>query len=229
MKPSVNFFKIADFFQSLLKGSGVSFYSNGYPDLTAFQYVKTLPQTLEVLPYSKRNQAIDPSKTILTFFEDDGLLYRNLNAIDKVASHLSLYYAATGFDISPCINYDPAVQKAAMLINALTNGLFMVNGIRVIPSLRTGDTSTVNVLKCYPKNVCFAFGVLGCNQKFKTYTQCLTALKLAMCEPSQILLYGRLSVADKEIFENWNVPCRAFLDYQTRCRHRTAERNMHNV
>lgn len=229
MKQDINMFKVAERFQTILKKSGVSFHANGYPDLTSYKYIKMLPHDLEVLPYSKRNQAKDPAKTILTFFEDDGLLYRDLNAIDKVISHLSLYYAATGFDISPCINYSLPVQKAAMLINALTNGVCMINGIRVIPSLRTGDAETVGVLKCYPQNVCFAFGALGCNQKFQSYAQCLTVLKLVMCKPSQILLYGKLSAFDKAVFENWNVPFRTFLDYQTRCRQKTAERNRRNV
>lgn len=228
MKCTINLFTIAERFQNILMNSGVTFKENGYPDLTSYQYIEKLPHCIEVFPYSKRNQAKNPRKTALTFFEDDGLLYRDLNAIDKVVSNLSLYYAATGFDLSPCINYSHEVQNVAVLLNALTNGLFLDNGIKIIPSLRTGDVGTIDVIKCYPQNICFAFGALGCNQKFQTYAQCLSVLKLVTCKPSQILVYGKLSNSDKEIFENWNVPFRSFLDYQTCCRQRTAERNRHN-
>ncbi len=132
----INLFRYAESAQRELDRLGVAFNHHGFPDLTKFNYPQSIPADIGVWPYSKRNQASDPRKTILTFFEADPLLYGYLNSLDKVAANLSLYYAATGFDLSPCLNFSVKEQNASLLLNALTNGLFLTQGIRVIPSFR---------------------------------------------------------------------------------------------
>ena len=225
----INFFRYAEQAQRLLCKEGVCFSPNGFPDLTHFTYPKTLPEDMEVWPYNKRNQALNPSKTILTFFEADPCLYGYINTLDKVAANLSLYYGVTGFDLSPCLDFSIEEQNAALLLNALTNGLFLSHGIRVIPSMRTGNVSTMSSLKSYPRNICYAFGALGCGQKYQSIGQQILALKLALCRPSQVLAYGKLTNADKLIFGNWNIPVLNVLDYQTRTREKSRERKRHYV
>lgn len=225
----INIFAFAEHAQSVLCREGIRFNSYGFPDLTRFEYPQTVPADIEVLPYNKRNQASNPRKTILTFFEADTLLYGYINTLDKVAANLSLYYATTGFDLSPCLDFTLKTQKSALLINSLTNGLFLTQGIRVIPSLRIGNAETVSALKSYPRNICYAFGALGCNQKLQNLGHLLMELKLALCEPSQILAYGKISKPDREIFNRWNIPIVAALDYQTKTRKRTVERRHPNV
>lgn len=225
----INLFKYAEQAQRLLAKEGVCFTSNGFPDLTHFMYTKTLPEGIEVWPYNKRNQAVNPSKTVLTFFESDPSLYGYLNSLDKVAANLSLYYGVTGFDLSPCLDYSVKEQNAALLLNTLTNGLFLSHGIRVIPSTRTGNVETVSALRSYPKNICYAFGCLGCNQKLKNLGHLLMELKLALCEPSLILAYGKLTNPDRAIFSKWGIPVVNALDYQTKTRRRTNERRHSNV
>lgn len=225
----IDLFGITAELQTIICAKAIRFMDNGYPDLTSLQYLEHIPENIEVWPYSKRNQAHDPQRTILTFYEEDQLLYRNLNRIDVVISHLSLYYAATGFDISPCIDARVQSQKAALLTNALVNAAFMTNGIRVIPSLRTGGIETLDVLKCYPRNICYAYGALGCNQRYQTLAGCITALKLMLCEPSQVLVYGKPSREDQSIFAERGIPISVFADYQMNCRLRATERNTTNV
>ena len=225
----INFFKYAEQAQQQLSQKGVCFFNNGFPDLTHFPYTKSLPEDIEVLPYNKRNQAAAPRKTVLTFFESDPNLYGYLNTLDKVAANLAIYYGVTGFDLSPCLDFSIEEQNAALLLNTLTNGLFIAHGIQVIPSMRMGTAETASVLKSYPKNICYAFGCLGCNQKLKNLGQLLMELKLALCEPSQILAYGHLSNSDQNIFKKWNIPVFAALDYQTQTRRRTIERRHANV
>ena len=225
----INLFRYAEEAQQLLCKEGVCFSPNGFPDLTHYTYPKTLPEDIEVWPYNKRNQAQNPSKTVLTFFEADPYLYGYLNTLDKVAANLSLYYGVTGFDLSPCLNFSIEEQNAALLLNALTNGLFLSHGIRVIPSLRIGNVETVATLKAYPNNVCYAFGCLGCNQRLQNLGRLLIELKLAMCEPSQILAYGKLSALDRNIFEKWNITVTTAMDYQTITRKRTLIRRQSHV
>ena len=209
---NINFFKYAEHAQLLLSKEGICFAPNGFPNLTCFTYVKTLPEDIEVWPYNKRNQARNPSKTILTFFETDPCLYGYINTLDKVAANLSLYYGVTGFDLSPCLDFSIEEQNAALLINTLTNGLFLSHGIQVIPSLRTGNVETVSALKSYPRNICYAFGCLGCNQKLKNLGQLLMELKLALCAPSQVLAYGKLNPFDHNIFRKWDIPVISAID-----------------
>lgn len=225
----INLFKYAEQAQRLLSDEGISFYNNGFPNLTKFEYIKEAPEDIELWPYNKRNQVAKPHKTVLTFFESDPSLYGYLNTLDKVASNLSIYYAVTGFDLSPCLDFSIQEQNAALLVNALTNGLFLVHGIRVIPSLRTGDVATLPALKSYPENICYAFGALGCNQKLQNIGRMLMNLKLALSEPSQILAYGKLSATDAQIFSSWNIPVINRLDYQAITRKRTKERKQQNV
>lgn len=225
----INFFKYAGQAQRLLSKEGVCFFQNGFPNLTHFSYPKSLPEDIEVLPYNKRNQAVDPRKTVLTFFEADPSLYGYINSLDKVAANLALYYGVTGFDLSPCLDFSIEEQNAALLLNTLTNGLFLIHGIHVIPSMRMGNAETASVLKSYPKNICYAFGCLGCNQKLKNLGRLLMELKLALCEPSQILAYGHLSNSDQNIFKKWDILVFAALDYQTQTRRRAFERRQTNV
>ena len=225
----IDLFRYAESAQRELDRHGIAFNDHGFPDLTKFNYPQSIPADIEVWPYSKRNQASDPRKTILTFFEADPLLYGYLNSLDKVAANLSLYYAVTGFDLSPCLNFSVKEQNAALLLNALTNGLFLTQGIRVIPSFRIGSAETITSLKSYPRNICYAFGSLGCNQDLQNLGHLLMELKIPMCEPSQILAYGRLSNADKSIFQKWSVPVMNAIDYQTLSRRKTKQRTTHYV
>lgn len=225
----INLFKYAEHAQKLLCHAGVDFLPNGFPDFSKFEFPQHVPEDIELWPYSKRNQAKNPQRTILTFFEADPLLYGYLNTLDKVASNLSLYYGVTGFDLSPCIDFTLAEQNTALLLNALTNGLFLVSGIRVIPSLRTGVVSTTSALRSYPRNICYAFGSLGCNQKFQQIGQLLMRLKISLCEPSQVLSYGILRDSDRKIFADWGIPLISFVDYQTRTRKHSQERRHSHV
>lgn len=220
----INLFRYAKYAQRTLQAQGIRFGEDGFPNLTTFDYPRVIPHDLEVWPYNKRNQATNPRKTVLTFFEADTSLYGYINTLDKVAANLSLYYAATGFDLSPCLNFSVKEQKAAILLNTLTNGLLLSCGIRVIPSLRIGCIETVTSLKSYPRGICYAYGAHGCGQRFLNIGRLITELKVAFCEPSQILSYGRLSAHDREIFEKWNVPVVSAMDYQTYTRKRTTQR-----
>ncbi len=222
----INLFRIAEQLQNLLCKAGVRFFPDGFPDLTPFSYTTAVANDIEMWPYSKRNQAANLRKTIVTFFEADQLLYGYLNALDKVASNLSLYYGVTGFDLSPCLDFSLEDQKAALLINSLINGAFLVSGIRVIPSLRTGDVRTLSALKSYPRGVCYALGSLGCNQKYLTLGALLLELKLALCEPSQVLAYGNILNGDSKIFRKWGIPLQNVPDYQTRTRGKIERRHL---
>lgn len=225
----IDFFGYAERAQRLLCAEGVHFYSNGFPDLKMFHYLNSLPDDIEVWPYSKRNQAVDPRKTVLTFFESDPLLYGYLNTLDKVAANLGLYYGVTGFDLSPCLDFSIEEQNAFLLINSLTNGLFLANGICVIPSLRIGCIETLFALKSYPQDVCYAFGALGCGQKYQAIGRQILSLKLALCRPSQVLAYGNLGESDRRIFRQWNTSVMNIDDYQTRTREKSQRRKGYHV
>lgn len=221
----INLFKYAEKAQRLLHERGVPFSGDGFPDLNGFDYERTIPENLQMLPYSKRNQAANPQCTILNFFEPDFLLYGYLNTLDKVAANLSVYYAVAGFDLSPCLDASIEEQKASLLINMLTNGLLMANGITVIPSMRTGNLETVtHVMKSYPRNVCWVYGAHGCNQRHKGIGGMISGIKIAICEPSEVLSYGRLAESDRMLFAEWNIPVREFEDYQTVTRGISARR-----
>lgn len=223
IQKDIDLFRYAEHAQRELQKAGIRFGESGFPDLSAFDYPRELPADLEVWPYNKRNQAADPGRTILTFFESDPTLYGYVNTLDKVAANLSLYHAVTGFDLSPCLNFSVREQKAAILLNTLTNGLFLSRGIRVIPTLRIGSVETVTTLKSYPRNICYAFGAIGCGKRFQNIGRFITELKVAMCEPSQILAYGRLVTSDRKTFERWNIPVVEAMDYQARTRQRTMQ------
>lgn len=225
----INLFEITERFQKRLCADGIRIRGNGYPDLTGFEYHERIASGIEVWPYSKRNQANNPQNTVITFFEDDRLLYRNLNRIDTVIANLSLYHATMGFDISPCLESNLATQKAALLVNALCNGLFLANGIQVIPTLRIGRVETLCALSCYPRNICFAYGSLGCKQRLKTLGGFIVEAKLAFCQPSMVIAYGGLSKDDRPIFKRWNVLVLDIPDYQTKTRRRSMERISWNV
>ena len=66
--------RVAEQLQNLLCKAGVRFFPDGFPDLTPFSYTTAVANDIEMWPYSKRNQAANLRKTIVTFFEADQLL-----------------------------------------------------------------------------------------------------------------------------------------------------------
>ena len=211
----IDFFQVTDVLLAEASTKALPFRKNGYLDLTAFKFLKSLPPDIEVWPYGKRHQARRKGRTILVFFEPDTLLYGYLNKLDAVTTELRDYYAVCGFDLSPCGNDDLRAQRMMILINQLINAHFLLNGVNVIPSLRTGDVPTFDALGSYPRGIAFALGSLGCAQGNIAHNIRNLSTKMFMAEPSELLSYGFLRPEYREVLEVQQTPFRETPDYRS--------------
>lgn len=226
---NINLFQTVEFLHSEAKNQGIKFSSEGYPILHDFSFKKIIPGSIEMLPYSKRHQATKPSETILVFFENDQLLYGYLNNLSKVTNELRGYYATCGFDISPCLNDPLEQQQMALLINILVNTHFLHSGIPVIPTLRTGDVQTFNVLRAYPTNIVFSLGSIGCSQINMNRGTINLTTKIYLTEPSEIISYGSLPNKYLSALETQNIPVKQFLDYRSKSFSRTCKKRLNAI
>ena len=211
----IDFFRVASKLPVEARTNALPFRRNGYLDLPRFRFAKHLPSDIEVWPYSKRHQARRKSRTILVFFESDSLLYGYLNNLDAVTSELREYYAVCGFDLSPCGGDDLHLQRMMILLNQLVVAHFLVNGITVIPSLRTGDVPTFDSLTSYPRDIAFALGSLGCAQGNIAHNIRNLTTKVFMSEPSEIMSYGFLRPEYRDTLQTLRVPFREEPDYRS--------------
>lgn len=199
-----------------LKRRKIPIRSDGYPDLRGMDYALQFPDGLEIWPYEKRRQARNKGKTLLVFYEGDQNLYGYLNKLDEIIAGASGYFAVAGFDISPCVNDLIELQRMALLLNSLVNAYLMVNGIRVVPSLRTGSLSTIQALRIYPERIAYAAGVLGCHQGEKCVDEMLFKLKLMIAQPSCLAVYGTMRERDRQFLDSCDIPYVSEDDYRTR-------------
>jgi len=225
LKKAINFFRMAEILQDTLMSREVPFYDTGFPDLRGFEFLKRVQESVKVLPLSRASTARDPSRTILCAYELDSLLYRHANLIPKRLPVWRNFQALCGFDFSPCQSDPLEEQFAMLLLNTLINGYLLTEGVKVIPSLRTGSIETILALQSYPSGICYSVGALGCqNGTPRIPSRRLLQTKLKLKSPSQLLIYGRLNRDDIEMIGGEAIPIVCKRDFRAESYARAAER-----
>jgi len=218
-----------------LQSQEVRFTELGYPSIPRRCFVENLPPDIDMLPISKRSVATNPSKTILCSFEKDSLIYQHIRAIiyaiqkgpQKIRTLLKGYesfYAIAGFDLSVCTNSVLEEQRMFLLLNQMVNAFFAVNGLKILPNIRIGSSSTIDSLLAYPRGVCCCTGMLGCFRHGNPeQTKAKMQLRLLLLQPVVLVIYGKVSLGDGRIFQELGMPFISLIDYNRTSRNHTKE------
>jgi len=215
IRKQINVFDLACRLGERLKADGITYNEWGYPDFRRISFPKDMPADCDMWPISKRHhRGLDRAKTVLCPFENDSVLYGDLNQLDDLTLEIARdYYGVCGFDLSVCVDMPVSEQKAFLLLNMLVTGYMITHGAKVIPNWRTGSAETSVALYSYPREICYAAGTLGCAQRNIGRGRLTTLRNIALTRPSFLLVYGSLRDEYRMVLEEQNVRYRVWPGY----------------
>lgn len=211
----MNLFEIADSLCQKLVYEGIKFTRDGFPIIPEEMILRDYPD--EMIPFEHRNASANSQKTVLTHFSNDEILYRRLKKVEDDIDICKKYMGVAGFDLSPRIGWNVEQQCFNLLLNQLINVYRATNGVKILPSFRIGDMSTITALDSYPPNILYAVGTLGCSKGYVSLNSAYLRVKLLYKRPSGLLIYGKLMPHNKKILDDFGVPYRVYEDFKTTC------------
>lgn len=214
----MNLFKIAENLQKSLSNAGIKFTGDGYPILPKEMILQEYPD--EMVPFEHRNACKNPQKTVLTHFANDESLYRRLRHLDEDIKIFKPYMGATGFDLSPRLDWNTEQQKFNLLMNQMVNAYRAIHGVKILPNFRIGDMTTISALDSFPQNGIYAVGTLGCSKGYAFINSTYLRAKLLYKRPDGLLIYGKLMPQYRAILDEFGIPYRVYEDFRSACFHR---------
>lgn len=197
-----------------LKENGVSFNEKGYPILKEEWLAKTKPSF--IVPFNKRQYFRNEQDVSICFFSKDENLYPRLAKIFDEMQIYKRYHSVCMMDISVSPYMHREVQNFNLLLNMLFIAVLGVNQIKIIPSYRSGELETVEVLKeCIPEPEFWVMGAVG-TQKAKNndYFNLLFTHKCLMLNPKLILSYGKPSAKTTEQLKEFSIELITYRDFR---------------
>ena len=194
---------------------GVEFSEDGFPIFQAQWIIEDLPDA--IVPFSKRHYfKIDKKKVSICFFENDKLLYPRFNKLFKEIETLEQYHSVCMMDISVSPFMFDCVQETNLLINMLYSCVLATNGIKIIPSFRSGSFETIQILTRNIGQVDYwIMGAIG-TQKVKknVYLDYLFESKCLILMPKRILIYGKPSKSTISCLNEYGIKYSIYKDFR---------------
>lgn len=205
--------KIAEDYTTYLQNRGIKFNANGFPFFTKDMFLEETPELM--IPYDFRKTRIveHPDKTLLCFYCSDARIYPRLSNILNDISEYKKYLGAVATDVTITSDMDEEWQDFVMLLNQLFMAVLVVNGIKIVANLRTGNNKTHRNLGGIPAGVMWATGFLGCS-KDKPYDMRFIS-SIITVHPSKLLIYGKNDPCATEKLSMIGIPYLIYPDYHT--------------
>lgn len=127
------------------------------------------------------------------FYELDYQFFRIWNNPRKYINILKKFNGVITPDFSVYVNMPLIMQKYHIFMGRALGHWFYLNGIKIIPNVRLGDSRTYRfALDGINKGDVIAFGTLGCYKKTVEREILLNGIRMAISklEPSAVLFYG---------------------------------------
>ena len=184
--------ELVERYTAYLKEKGVEFYDDGYPKFKPNWIIKSKPMV--IAPFNKRQYYRQNKQDIsICYFNKDEHLYPRLEKVFEEAEILMNYHSVCMMDVSISPLMLDEVQRMNLLLNLLYICVIAVNGIKIIPSFRTGNFETLCLLKRsvgYSKY--WVMGAVGTQRVSKNpFYEYLFKTKCLLIMPEQILCYGQ--------------------------------------
>lgn len=200
--------------------SGVMTTPEGYPMIPDRLLLKTPPD--DIVDWTHRNMSSAPAeRTAVCFYLPDGLNIRRILKLRDELDEYRRFMGACGFDLSPCSNADPALQRFNLTLSQMATVWLGLHGVPVIPNFRAGDASTFPALKAMAGRM-VSVGTVGCERDPDGYQAWMMRTQFASCHPSMVLLYGSPNgLSDERFLEGIGVPARRYVKFDRRHRMRS--------
>lgn len=206
-------FKLANKLKEWLVSRNVSFDDKGFPLIPKNSYVKNKPKY--IAPWNHR-KSYCAKITSICFYMNDNYIYPRIEKVFDEINELKKYHSVCGIDLSVSKKMNRNVQRFIIYLNALYNAVLAYSGIKIIPSLRFGDETTLKYLMIYKESSIFAIGIHGSSKymKLSSYDEYLFRLMILIFNPKILLLYGKPNKKEKDILENININYKVYNDYR---------------
>lgn len=211
----INLIKTANDLYCELKNLGIDFNVAGFPVFPEEVLLKDIPG--EIVPFTKRKNAIQKERAVVCFFEEDEYLYRFMKNPDRYLMELKEYLGVGGFDLSPNIFWPSSQQRLNILISQMLTLYIAVKGsIKIVPNWRIGDLDTLGCLNSYPKETMFIVGALGSIRSRTIYDDVYLKTKMLVSRPSTLLVYGLSQKKYQSVLKEENIEGIFYEDYKSR-------------
>lgn len=206
-------FKLASQLREWLVSKNVSFDEKGFPKIPKNAYAKSKPKY--IAPWHHR-KSYCARITSICFYMPDNYIYPRFEKVFDELKELGKYHSVCGIDLSVSKKMSRNVQRFIIYLNALYNAVLAYSGIKIIPSLRFGDETTLKYLMNYKHSDIFVAGFHGCSQymKLSSYDEYLFRIEVLVLNPKEILLYGIPQKKERSILENLRINYKEYEDFR---------------
>ena len=215
----MNEIEIVEIYTTFLIGKGVEFYENGFPKFKPDWIIKNRPKI--IVPFYKRHYYKTNKKDIsICYFSKDEHLYPRFKNVFKEIEILKEYHSVCMMDISISPYMLDEVQRMNLLINLLYTCVLAVNGIKVIPSLRTGNFETLTLLmKSIQYSKFWVMGIVGTQKaKDNAISELNFKTKCLLISPEEVLCYGKPNNKTTACLQEYGVEFKPiYKDFRSLC------------
>lgn len=208
--------EIVESYTLYLKERNVKFFDDGFPKFKTEWFVSDLPSI--IAPFNKRQYYLQKKKEIsICYFSKDEHLYPRLEKVFKEIDLLSDYHSVCMMDISMSPLMLDEVQRINLLLNLLFTCVIAVNGIKIIPSFRTGNFETVKLLaRSIGKSKYWVMGSIGTQQFTNNpYYEFLFRTKCMFIMPKTIMSYGRTNIKTALCLKDYGIKLTEYKDFRS--------------
>lgn len=212
----MNELEIVRSYTNHLRERGVSFTSSGFPIFKKEWLIENKPKA--IMPFDRRNEIVSNEKeTSICFFEDDMRLYPRFDKVFEEISILKKYHSVCMMDVSISPLMDIRLQNMNLLLNMLYICVLAVNDIKIIPFFRSGDISTVHILKeSFKDSPYWVMGALGTQRnKNSNFYDRLFRCKCLELNPKCLLIYGTPSKETLDAINDYEILYEVYEDFRT--------------
>ena len=201
--------ELVERYTAYLKEKGVEFYDNGYPKFKPNWIITTKPKV--IAPFNKRQYYWQNKHDIsICYFGKDEHLYPRLDKVFEEIEILKDYHSVCMMDISISPLMLDEVQRMNLLLNLLFICVVAVNGIKIIPSIRTGSPETLELLvKSVGHSDYWVMGIIGTQQiRNNAFYEYLFRTKCMFIMPRHLLCYGQPNKQTINCLEEYGIECK---------------------
>jgi hypothetical protein len=212
----MNEIELVELFTRYLTENNVKFTDDGFPLLKEEWFINNKPKI--IAPFNKRQYYRQNKKDIsICYFGKDEHLYPRLEKIFDEISILKEYHSACMMDISVSPLMHDEVQRMNLLLNLLFVCVVAVNGIKIIPSFRTGSLETLNLLmKSVGKSKYWVMAAVGTQRVRKNaFFEYLFRTKCLLIIPEHLLVYGRPNVSTSLCLNDYGIKYEVYKDFRS--------------
>lgn len=207
--------ELVECYTAYLKEHNVKFFDDGFPKFKHEWFISDSPKV--VAPFNKRQYYLQNKRDIsICYFEKDEHLYPRLDKIFKEIDILKEYHSVCMMDISISPLMLDEVQRMNLLLNLLFICIVAVNGIKIIPSFRTGDFETLVLLKRSVGNSRYwVMGAVGTQMnRSNSFYDYLFRTKCLFFMPEVLLSYGRPNKNTTQCLKEYGIEYIEYRDFR---------------